>query len=58
MPLTLAEAVGRAQGLLDFVVPNGFSNVPQVSNVFLNTFPIAPHFVPYALSDVVILEPT
>jgi hypothetical protein len=29
----------------------------QVLNVFLNMFPIPPHFVPYALANVVPLEP-
>jgi hypothetical protein len=46
---------------LDFVVPNVFSSISQhvfkVLNIFLNMFPIAPHFVPYALPNIVLLEP-
>jgi hypothetical protein len=32
-------------------------HVSQVLNVFPNVFPIAPHFVPYALPNIVLLEP-
>jgi hypothetical protein len=35
----------------------GFHHVPQVLNVFLNMFPLAPHFVSYLLLNVVLLEP-
>jgi hypothetical protein len=34
------------------------SHVPQVPNVFPNMFTIAPHFISYALSNVVFFEPT
>jgi hypothetical protein len=43
-----------------FVVPNVFSfcsqYVHQVFNVFPNMFPIATHFVPYALPKVLLLK--
>jgi hypothetical protein len=34
------------------------SHFPQVPNVFPNMFTIAPHFISYALSNVVFFEPT
>jgi hypothetical protein len=36
----------------------GFQNVPQVLKVFPNMFSIALHFVPYALPNGVLLQPT
>ncbi len=36
----------------------GSSHVPQAPNVFPNMFTIAPHFISYALSNVVFFEPT
>jgi hypothetical protein len=41
-------------------VPSWLSDkhVPQVPKVFLNMFPIAPHFVQYALPNIIFLEPT
>jgi len=40
-------------------VPNWLSDkhVPQVPKVFLNMFQIAPHFVQYALPNIIFLEP-
>jgi hypothetical protein len=38
-----------SQGVLQYV--------PQVPKVFLNMFPIAPHFIQYALPNIIFLEP-
>jgi hypothetical protein len=40
-----------------FMFPMSSHQVPQVLIVFLNMFPIAPHFIPYALHKVVLLSP-
>jgi hypothetical protein len=63
--------LGRVGGCWIFVVPIKFSlcsqyvaqitmcsqHVPQVNNVFPTMFPIALHFVPYVLPNVVLVEP-
>jgi hypothetical protein len=60
----LWESTWEGRGQLDFLgmfwVPNVFNSTfqsaPQVPYVFLNMFPIATHFVPYALLNVGLLQ--